>query len=138
MAEQLRLFISIGKTCLHPLEELAANCVALGGAHGAVLGDLVDERADRRGEPTNARTHCLDLGGVTLSLLLGDLHQLTEDLVHRLAPLLEDVDQRMLRTRWIIVAILKAQHLAGTLAPVGRAIIAPHVGRNRRRSSAAR
>ena len=71
-------------------------------------------------------------------LLFGDLHQLAEHLVHRLAALLEDVDQRMLRTRWVVIAILEAEHVTCTLRPLAARSLHAHVGRKRRSSSAAR
>ena len=56
-------------------------------------------------------------------LLVGDIHQQAQQLVHSLAPLLKYVDKRVLGACRIIITILEAKHVAGTLAPIGCAVI---------------
>eukprot|EP00966_Prymnesium_polylepis_P221407 5121683-Prymnesium_polylepis.2 len=86
-------------------------------------GNLIDQRARWRGEPSHAGTHGLDLGGIPLGLLLGDGHHAAQDLVHGLTPFLQYVDQPMLGARRVVVAVGKSQHLAGGRTRRRRAIV---------------
>mmetsp|Transcript_12838 Transcript_12838/g.42643 ORF Transcript_12838/g.42643 Transcript_12838/m.42643 type:complete len:520 (+) Transcript_12838:819-2378(+) len=107
--EMLELLLEVCQPRLHPLLQLAADGVALGRAERDVLAHLVDERADRRAEPADAGPHRLDLVGLRRGLLVGEVHQLAQDGVHRLAPLLEDVDERVLRTGRVVVALAQPE-----------------------------
>eukprot|EP00966_Prymnesium_polylepis_P281207 6497352-Prymnesium_polylepis.1 len=80
-----------------------------GGECGRVAARLVDERASRRREPAEARAHRLHLGRVTLRLLLSDVHHLPQHRIHRLAALLEDVDERVLRARRVVVHVVRVE-----------------------------
>eukprot|EP00965_Chrysotila_dentata_P087973 2904322-Pleurochrysis_carterae.AAC.2 len=88
------------------MPKLCADGVALGRMEGDILRTLVDERARRRGEPADECSHCLYLLCASRHHLVDDVHHLAHDGIHGLAALLEDVSDRVVRSRWVVVGLV--------------------------------